>query len=39
MDYNEIDMDENGKLEIMVHQFCYQGDMIGAGGASEEAVR
>ena len=34
----EIDMGEDGKLEL-VQQFCYLGDMIGAGGGSEEAVR
>ena len=38
VDHKEIDMDEDGKLE-MVQQFCYLGDMIGAGGGSEEAVR
>ena len=31
-------MGEDGKLEL-VQQFCYLGDMIGAGGGSEEAVR
>ena len=31
-------MDGDGILE-MVQQFCYLGDMIGAGGGSEEAVR
>ena len=30
-------MDGDGILE-MVQQFCYLGDMIGAGGGSEEAV-
>ena len=38
MDHKKIDMDEDGKLE-MLQQFCYLGDMIGAGGESEEAVR
>jgi hypothetical protein len=38
VDHKEIDMGEDGKLE-MVEQFCYLGDMIGAGGGSEEAVR
>ena len=31
-------MGEDGKLEL-VQQFCYLGDMIGAGGGSEKAVR
>ena len=31
-------MDENEKLK-MVQQFCYLGDMIGAEGRSEKAVR
>ena len=33
VDIKEIDMDEDGKLE-MVQQFCYLSDMIGAGGGS-----
>jgi hypothetical protein len=33
-----MDLGEDGSLE-MVQQFCYLGDMIGAGGGSEEAVR
>jgi hypothetical protein len=34
----EVDMGEDGKMEL-VEQFCYLGDMIGAGGGAEEAVR
>ena len=34
VDHKEIHMDGDGKLE-MVQQFCYLGDMIGAGGGSE----
>ena len=34
----DMDMDGDGILE-MVQQFCYLGDMIGAGGGTEEAVR
>ena len=38
VDHREIDIGEDDSLE-MVQQFCYLGDMIGAGGGSEEAVR
>jgi hypothetical protein len=35
VNHKEIDIDGDGILE-MVQQFCYLGDMIGAGGGSEE---
>ena len=38
MSHKQINMDEDRILE-MVQQFCYLGDMFGAGGGSEEAVR
>ena len=34
----EVDMGEDGKMEL-VERFCYLGDMIGAGGGAEDAVR
>jgi hypothetical protein len=34
----EVDMGEDGKIEL-VERFCYLGDMIGAGGGAEDAVR
>ena len=37
VDHREIDVDGDGGLE-MVPRFCYLGDVIGAGGGSEEAV-
>ena len=38
IEHKEVDMGEDGKIEL-VEQFCYLGDMIGAGGGAEDAVR
>ena len=38
MERKEIEIAVNEKLEC-VEQFCYLGDMIGAGGGAEDASR